>query len=67
MKSHADALFAGNLNIGCRLDRAAEEKGQGGRIQMSKQVKKSIFLKKKRKEKQAGRQGKESKCQSRFN
>ena len=31
MKSHADALFAGNLNIGCRLDRAAEEKGQAGR------------------------------------
>ena len=28
IESHVDALFAGKLNIGCRLDRAAEEKGQ---------------------------------------
>ena len=28
IESHVDALFAGKLNIGCRLDRATEEKGQ---------------------------------------
>ena len=28
MERHVNALFAGKLNIGCRLDRAAEEKGQ---------------------------------------